>query len=550
MAKTSSADKAQAKKLSNILKGIGVNVSSNKIISTVKNLPSGGSSGSSKTTPTPTPAPAPTPTVTPKATSTSTKPLSQMTVAEAKSAGRLTEYYAGIGLDPSGKPKNTTSGTYAPTPTTPATTTPAAATTTTTTGAVGITKGSTSIVPGKTVTGGSGNTQYYSDGTTSNDYKAGSTTAPTAAPAGALPGIENMSQEDFVKKLTEMGIVSSTPVREEIPEEPLPKPLAAQTYDEFRNEISSYAPTAPEAPKVADMYTEQRQKLGISALEDEINGYDAQKAELLAEMDNFKRQENVGQSASFAAGRVSAGAQIVQDKIDALERSQSIAINKLNTKNSFLENLISFTKDDYSTANSNYQFEFNKNLQLQQMFSTKQDKAVDDARATLTTFNNILANSGMSYNDMSASMKAQINVQEMQAKMPIGTMELYARSKPKSDIVSTQSGTDAAGNDFVTFFSKDADGNVTQEKMYTGGVSTAGGAGGAKLGLADAKKYGLPTSLVGMTESEIGDQLASDVPPAWFEQKIEEEGKFSATREFLQSEWDAFRSSIMTSRAL
>jgi hypothetical protein len=108
------------------------------------------------------------------------------------------------------------------------------------------------------------------------------------------------------------------------------------------------------------------------------------------------------------------------------------------------------------------------------MFSTKQDKAVDDARATLTTFNNILSTSGMSYDDMSASMKAQINVQEMQAKMPIGTMELYARSKPKSDIVSTQSGTDASGNDFVTFFSKDADGNVTQEKMYTGGVSKTG----------------------------------------------------------------------------
>jgi hypothetical protein len=239
--------------------------------------------------------------------------------------------------------------------------------------------------------------------------------------------------------------------------------------------MSQYSPKAPDAPQVADIYTEQRQKLGISALEDEINGYDAQKAELLAEMDNFKRQENVGQSASFAAGRVSAGAQNVQDKIDALERSQSIAINKLNTKNTFLENLIKFTQSDYATANSNYQFEFNKNLQLQQMFSTKQDKAVDDARATLTTFNNILSSSGMSYDDMSASMKAQISVQEMQAGMPIGTMELYARSKPKSDIVSTQSGTDASGNDFVTFFSKDKDGNVTQEKMYTGGVSTKPG---------------------------------------------------------------------------
>jgi hypothetical protein len=363
-------------------------------------------------------------------TATSNKPLSQMTVAEAAAAGKTTEYNALV------------SGAVTPA----ATVSPV----------------------GKTVTGSYNGTTFYSDGTTSND------TANKTTTSGALPGIENMSQEDFVKKLTEMGIVSSVPVREEIPEETLPKPLTAQTYDEFKSEISNYSPKAPEAPQVADIYTEQRQKLGISALEDEINGYDAQKAELLAEMDNFKRQENVGQSASFAAGRVSAGAQNVQDKIDALERSQSIAINKLNTKNTFLENLIKFTKDDYATANSNYQFEFNKNLQLQQMFSSKQDKVADDARATLNTFNNIIANSGMTYDDMSASMKAQINVQEMQAGMPIGTMELYARSKPKSNAMGSDKGVDADGNEFTTFFSKNEDGTISQEKIYTGGVSKTG----------------------------------------------------------------------------
>jgi hypothetical protein len=184
------------------------------------------------------------------------------------------------------------------------------------------------------------------------------------------------------------------------------------------------------------------------------------------------------------------------------------------------------------------------------MFSSKQDKVADDARATLNTFNNIIANSGMTYDDMSASMKAQINVQEMQAGMPIGTMELYARSKPKSDIVSTQSGTDASGNDFVTFFSKDADGNVTQEKMYTGGVSTAGGEGGAKLSLADAGKYGLPTSLVGKTEAEIGRQLDSSTPPTWFKEKISTEEQMTPTPTYLAQKWDEFRSTIATSRSL
>lgn len=422
-----------------------------KAVSTIVKKSSGSSSSSKKTTPTPAPK-----------LTYSPGSLETMTAAQAAAAGKTAEYNALVSGIVSG-----TGGVIKPATST-TTTTPAKTTTPT-----------ASIVPGKIVTGTYGTTQYYSDGTTSNDYKNGvpiTAATPIQTPApGALPGIENMSQTDFIKKLQEMGIASSTPVREEpiIKDQVIPE-VKSQTYEDFLAESAKYQPTKPEAPKIADMYTEQRKQLGIAALEDEIAGYDAQKAELLAEMDKFRRQESVGQSASFAAGRISAGAQNIQDKVDALERSQNIAINKLNTKNSFLENVIKFTQEDYSKANSNYQFEFNKNLQLQQQFSTQQDKAVDDARATLTTFNNILSNSGMSYDDMSPTMKAQINQQEIQAKMPVGTMELYARSKPKADIVSTQSGTDASGNDFVTFFSRNADGTITQEKMYTGGKSKKG----------------------------------------------------------------------------
>jgi len=452
---------SDTQKLISILKTYGNTSSSTTSSSSSKTT----SSSSSKTTaPAPTPAPAPAPTPT-------------------KSTYDILAPYITPGREEEAKAIISGGGTTTTTPTptvTPTTTTPL-------------------------------NTYKYVDNTGAiREVSAASATeAMKIAPnIGATSGVQ------LVQKPT-VDVASSTPVREEpVMKEPelLTKPLAAQTYADFKQEIETYFPKAPEVPKLADIYTQERQKLGISALEDEIMDYDAKKAELLSEMDAFKRQENVGQSASFAAGRISAGAQNVQDKIDALERSQAIAINKLNTKNSFLENLIKFTKDDYSTANSNYQFEFNKNLQIQQMFSTKQDKAVDDARATLTTFNNILANSGMSYNDMSTAMRAQINVLEMQAQMPIGTMELYARSKPKSDIVSTQSGTDASGNDFVVFFSKDADGNVTQEKMYTGGVSKTAG-GEPKLSETEQKKQDAQTVLAQMRTQAGPDGYVS--PDSW-----------------------------------
>jgi hypothetical protein len=202
----SSKDVKAAKKL---LSSIGINKSSSQIskaLNTVSKTSGGGSSSKSKSTPTPTP------------------------VTTPKEIGRSgsTIFYEG----------GTTSNDYKTT-TPPAKDMnqaridalggkPAATTTTPTAGA--------SIVPGKTVTGTYNGTQYYSDGTTSNDYKAGSTTAPAATPTTVTPAYDPnkvvaTSPEDFKAKLDAMGITSSVPVREEIPTEPLPKPLAAQTYD-------------------------------------------------------------------------------------------------------------------------------------------------------------------------------------------------------------------------------------------------------------------------------------------------------------------------------
>lgn len=62
-----------------------------------------------------------------------------------------------------------------------------------------------------------------------------------------------------------------------------------------------------------------------------------------------------------------------------------------------------------------------------------------------------------------------------------------------------------------------------------------------KLTLSETKSLGLPTSLVGMSEEDIGQDLESSTPPQWFKNSLEEKLQASTTPETLSSAWQEFR---------
>jgi hypothetical protein len=76
-----------------------------------------------------------------------------------------------------------------------------------------------------------------------------------------------------------------------------------------------------------------------------------------------------------------------------------------------------------------------------------------------------------------------------------------------------------------------------------------------KLTLAEAKRYGWPISLVGMSEEQLIASLQSAVPPAWFVQYLIDSGALgkglitdTSTREqVLQDAWENFRNETMGS---
>lgn len=67
---------------------------------------------------------------------------------------------------------------------------------------------------------------------------------------------------------------------------------------------------------------------------------------------------------------------------------------------------------------------------------------------------------------------------------------------------------------------------------------------GNKLTLSEVTKFGLPTSLVGKTEQQIGQDLSSSTPASWFRSEIENRLQQSLTPQKLQQEWEKFRTSV------
>ena len=70
---------------------------------------------------------------------------------------------------------------------------------------------------------------------------------------------------------------------------------------------------------------------------------------------------------------------------------------------------------------------------------------------------------------------------------------------------------------------------------------------GAKISIADAKRLGLPLSLVGQTEGSIAKSLDSPTPPDWFREKASQEYHLPNTEAWdgvYYPLWDKYRTTV------
>jgi len=242
-----------------------------------------------------------------------------------------------------------------------------------------------------------------------------------------------------------------------------PKPFKAQTYDEFKASMGETTTPPPTQPSQVDQYAKLRADQGISAIEDSIGQYEGEKADLLSAAEKFKRGATAGYSEATAGARISEEERNIQDRLDFIGRQEALAQGKLTIKNNYIQSIMGYTKDDYATARQNYEYEFNKNIQMQNAYTsavnkdlTLDEKQKNDARATITSMWNMakdtVGRDPKALDDYFAKHGNDLNQLELLAGEPIGSTEAFLRAKPNATILSKGTGVNPATGNMASWF--------------------------------------------------------------------------------------------------
>jgi len=302
--------------------------------------------------------------------------------------------------------------------------------------------------------------------------------------------------------------------------------------------------TKPAAPSLTVKFEELRTAGGIPAIETELTAVRNEKQTIIDELNKYKRDLSgiAGGTQSIFAGKEGEAARIAQDRLDVLNRQESLVVDKLNSKNKYIETVMNLTGKDYDNARQAYNDEYDKNLKIQDIYNKNADESQKDAQAYLTSVTNLISNSGKSWNDIDEGMKADIHNYELKAGYPVGTLETFARSKPKANVIGQTTGYDANGNQVLSIISSDADGNPSITQIKTGAVKAP------KTGVANqfqtmsagyAQRMINASDIFTKVESDITKASVADLTyyrelptwlnfmlPSWFQQQAQAERDF------------------------
>jgi hypothetical protein len=142
--------------------------------------------------------------------------------------------------------------------------------------------------------------------------------------------------------------------------------------------------------------------------------------------------------------------------------------------------------EDYANSVAEYNTKFNQAVQLNSVISsykTKEEaeanRVRDDARANANLMINSVKGTGKSWDSLDADVRVGLQKIALQAGIDEAVFKEVIDNTGVSEIISTQSGYDADGNEIISFIVKDKNGNpkiLNQIKPGTVATKTVEGA--------------------------------------------------------------------------
>ena len=239
--------------------------------------------------------------------------------------------------------------------------------------------------------------------------------------------------------------------------------------------------TKPTTPTLMTDYEALRSEKGVTALEDQIRNINTTigdveeqlRADLYTEEGTLKPMELIDIKQQDIIRKR-------QETLDTLTRRKNSLVEELSTKETLINNLMSLKQTDYSNAVAAYNTAFSQQIQLINIVEgrlTREDQEAnqekDDARANLTLITNAITASGKTWDEIDTSLQTTINKLAAKSGIPSGVIQAFMSEKPDAEVLSTVTGTDAEGNQTVTFIYKDKDGMPGTVRVVKTGVVSA-----------------------------------------------------------------------------
>jgi len=267
--------------------------------------------------------------------------------------------------------------------------------------------------------------QYF-DPVTGKQLKPFSPTAP------------QLSQKDAPQKqlgATE-GILSTPPA-------PTPKPVVGdssalraaerkQKIEEYKKLLETGA-AVPAQFRSVEEFDRLRKEQGVVLDEQEMQAIQNEALQIRQSLREFASRAGEGVSEAGRIGAVSEAERNAIQRLESLAIREQAVVERLNTKNAYINNVLRLGQQDYNVARQEYEFEYNKNLKALNLLNEEMDSQKADALTAFTTISNLIAKKGTL--QLTSQLRTQLETYALEAGLPIETIDLMLR--PGADKVSS-----------------------------------------------------------------------------------------------------------------
>lgn len=220
-------------------------------------------------------------------------------------------------------------------------------------------------------------------------------------------------------------------------------------------------------PTLAADYEKLLTERGVTQTESAIRDIDAQ----IQALDLAQQKANLNIEAGLESMGQQSNRKAAMQEQAAIQRAslqlkKSILVDELSTKQNIVNNIMKLKGEDYANSVADYNTKFNQAVQLNSVlagYKTKEEaeanRVRDDARANANLMINSVKGTGKSWDSLDADVRVGLQKIALQSGIDEAVFKEIINNAGVSEIISTQSGYDADGNEVISFIVKDANGN-------------------------------------------------------------------------------------------